>query len=48
MSILKIAHALAKTEIFLVLSIFNDSSDREDSGIATDNFNIIESHKQIK
>ena len=39
--ILKIAQALASTEIFLVLSIFSDSSDNADSGIATDNFNVI-------
>ena len=45
MSILKIAHALAKTEIFLVLSIFNDSSCNEDVGIATDIFNVVKSHK---
>ena len=40
-SILKIEHALAKTDIFLVLSILSDSSDNADSGIATDNFNVI-------
>jgi hypothetical protein len=42
-SILKIAHARAKTEIFLVLSIFNDSSCKDDVGIATDIFNVIQS-----
>ena len=40
-SILKIAHALANTDIFLVLSIFKDSSESAESGIATDNFNIL-------
>jgi hypothetical protein len=40
-STLKIAHALARTEIFLVLSSFNDSSDNADSGIATDIFKVI-------
>ena len=43
-SILKIAQALAKTDIFLVLSIFKDSSDNAESGIATDNFNMLLSH----
>jgi len=33
--------ALARIEIFLVLSIFSYSSDNADSGMATDNFNII-------
>ena len=30
---------IARTEIFLVLSILVDSSDNEDSGMATDSFN---------
>ena len=41
MSILKIEQALAKTDIFLVLSILSDSSDNDDSGMATDNFNVL-------
>jgi hypothetical protein len=38
---LKIAQALAKTEILRVLSIFSDSSCNADVGIATDIFNVI-------
>jgi len=40
--------ALARTDIFLVLSILSESSDNDDSGMATDNFNVIFSHKQLK
>ncbi len=40
MFILKIAQALAISDIFLVLSTFKVSSERDESGIAMDRFNV--------